>query len=186
MIIPPERNGIKLVSMGLFLDEDTPVIWRGPLLHKTVQQFMSDVHWDKLDVMLIDLPPGTGDITITVAQKFSKSRLLVVTTPQKAASNVALRVGKMAEKVELSVLGVIENMSYFELPDGSREHIFGEGGGKEIAGVLNTKLMTEIPLDSELRKSSDEGQPIIWAEKDSPAKRAYLECAEKLKTELNL
>ena len=186
MIIPPERNGIKLVSMGLFLDEDTPVIWRGPLLHKTVQQFMTDVHWDKLDVMLVDLPPGTGDITITVAQKMSKARLLVVTTPQKAASNVALRVGKMAEKVELGVLGVIENMSFFQLPDGSKEYVFGQGGGSEVADILNTSVFAEIPLDSELRQASDEGNPIIWSEKDSPARQAYLKCADRLKLELKL
>jgi ATP-binding protein involved in chromosome partitioning len=123
MIIPPERNGIKVVSMGLFLDEDTPVIWRGPMLHKAVQQFMSDVHWGDLDYMLIDLPPGTGDVTITIAQKFSRSELLVVTTPQKAAANVALRVGKMAEKVNLSVAGVIENMSYYRLPGGDKVYL---------------------------------------------------------------
>ena len=186
MIIPPERNGVKIVSMGLFLDEDTPVIWRGPMLHKAVQQFMMDVHWGDLDVLLIDLPPGTGDITITIAQKFTKSQLLVITTPQKAAANVALRVGKMAEKVKLSVLGVVENMSYFQLPDGSRENIFGEGGGKKIADILNTKLLAEIPLDTTIRVASDEGEPIIWNENGNPTKDTYMKSAEKLAEMLNL
>ena len=186
MIIPPERKGVKIVSMGLFLDEDTPVIWRGPMLHKAVQQFMMDVHWGDLDVLLIDLPPGTGDITITIAQKFTKSQLLVITTPQKAAANVALRVGKMAEKVKLSVLGVVENMSYFQMPDGSREDIFGEGGGKNIADILNTKLIAEIPLDKTVRIASDEGMPIIWNEDNNSTKDIYIKSAEKLAEILNL
>ncbi|MBD3216930.1 MAG: P-loop NTPase [candidate division Zixibacteria bacterium] len=180
MIIPPEREGIKIISMGLFLEEDTPVIWRGPMLHKAVQQFMTDVHWDDLDFMLIDLPPGTGDVTITIAQKFKKSQLLVVTTPQKAAANVALRVGRMADKVELKVLGVIENMSYFQMPDGGKEHIFGSGGGERLAKLLNAELLGEIPLDKTIRECSDEGTPLVWNDNKSPAADIYRESAKKL------
>ncbi len=180
MIIPPERNGIKIVSMGLFLDEDTPVIWRGPMLHKAVQQFMGDVHWGDLDYMLIDLPPGTGDVTITIAQKFTRSELLVVTTPQKAAANVALRVGKMAEKVNLSVAGVIENMSYFQVPGGNKEYIFGSGGGDRLAKLLKADLLGEIPLDTNVREASDEGTPVVWNEDNNPAKNVFIECAAKL------
>jgi len=180
MIIPPERNGIKIVSMGLFLEEDTPVIWRGPMLHKAVQQFMTDVHWDTLDYMLIDLPPGTGDVTITIAQKFTLSQLLVVTTPQKVSANVALRVGKMAEKVKLRVLGVIENMSYYLLPDGRKEFIFGSGGGANLASTLKTDLLAEIPLDPLLRQASDEGQPVVWNKDAQPLKKIYLDCAQQI------
>lgn len=186
MIIPPERNGIKIVSMGLFLDEDTPVIWRGPMLHKAVTQFMTDVHWDELDVLLIDLPPGTGDVTITIAQKFTEAQLLVITTPQKAAANVALRVGRMADKVKLAVLGVIENMSYFQLPDGGKEYIFGTGGGERLAKELNSQLFAEIPLDTNLRECSDEGTPLSWQDKDSAAKDVYKICAQKLAHTLGL
>ncbi len=186
MIIPPERNGIKIVSMGLFLDEDTPVIWRGPMLHKAVTQFMTDVHWDDLDILLIDLPPGTGDVTITIAQKFTEAKLLVITTPQKAAANVALRVGRMADKVKLSVLGVIENMSYFQLPDGNREYIFGSGGGERLANILNSQLFAEIPLDTNLRECADEGTPLSWQDKDSVAKDVYKICAQKLAHTLGL
>jgi ATP-binding protein involved in chromosome partitioning len=180
MIIPPERNGIKIVSMGLFLDEDTPVIWRGPMLHKAVQQFMSDVHWGDLDYMLIDLPPGTGDVTITIAQKFTRSELLVVTTPQKAAANVALRVGKMAEKVNLSVVGVIENMSYYQMPGGNKEYIFGSGGGERLAKLLKADLLGEIPLDINVREGSDEGTPVVWESDTNSAKNVFIECAAKL------
>jgi len=180
MIIPPERNGVKIVSMGLFLDEDTPVIWRGPMLHKAVTQFMTDVHWDNLDILLIDLPPGTGDVTITIAQKFKNAKLLVITTPQKAAANVALRVGRMADKVKLEVIGVVENMSYYQLPDGSKEYIFGSGGGKRLADILGTELLGEIPLDSNLRASSDEGMPLSWQAETSEAANVYRICAQKL------
>jgi len=186
MIIPPERNGVKIVSMGLFLDEDTPVIWRGPMLHKAVTQFMTDVHWDDLDILLIDLPPGTGDVTITIAQKFTEAKLLVITTPQKAAANVALRVGRMADKVKLSVLGVIENMSYYLLPDGNKEFIFGSGGGERLAKTLNSQLFAEIPLDMNLRVCSDEGTPLSWQDKDSTAKDVYKICAQKLAHTLGL
>jgi ATP-binding protein involved in chromosome partitioning len=186
MIIPPELKGIKIISMGLFIDEDTPVIWRGPMLHKAVQQFMTDVHWDDLDVLLIDLPPGTGDITITIAQKFTRSQLLVVTTPQKAAANVALRVGKMAEKVKLGVIGVIENMSYYQMPDGSKEHIFGSGGGNKIADILKTDLLAEIPLDKSIRKCSDDGKPLIWSDDSSASKDVYMEIGKKLAKILGL
>ncbi len=181
MIIPPERNGIKIISMGLFLDEDTPVVWRGPMLHKAIQQFMGDVHWGDLDFLLIDLPPGTGDVTITIAQKFTASKLLVITTPQKAAANVALRVGRMAEKVNLDVLGVIENMSYYQLPDGEKEYIFGQGGGNRLAESLGSQLLGEIPLDKKIREASDEGTPIIWENGDkSGISRIYNDCAKRI------
>lgn len=155
-IVPIRKNGVQVMSIGFFIDEDTPVIWRGPLLHKTVNQFISDVLWDKLDFLLIDLPPGTGDITISIAQMLPKAEILVVTTPQPLASHTAGRVAKMAESTKLSVLGVVENMSYYET-NGHREYIFGKDGGKELATFLNVPFIGEIPIRTEIREAADSG-----------------------------
>jgi ATP-binding protein involved in chromosome partitioning len=161
MIIPAEQDKIKVVSMGFFVPDDTPVIWRGPLLHKTITQFMTDVVWDNPDILLMDLPPGTGDVTITIGQKLPGAQLIVVTTPQAAAANVAGRVAAMAEKTNLSLLGVIENMSYYQLPDNSKEFIFGSGGGQLLASRAGTAFFGEIPLHRIIRECADSGKSLF-------------------------
>jgi ATP-binding protein involved in chromosome partitioning len=143
--------------MGFFVPDDGAVIWRGPLLHKAIGQFIDDVAWGELDYLLLDLPPGTGDVTISIAQKIPKARLLIVTTPQVAAYNVAARVGKLAEKTNLPIAGVVENMSFFETSDGKKEYIFGQAGGRQLAETLGVTLLGEIPLRTSIREGSDTG-----------------------------
>ncbi len=162
-IIPLRRENIQVISMGFFLDESQPVIWRGPMLHKAINQFINDTLWDKLDFLLIDLPPGTGDISITISQALPKAEILVVTTPQPVASHTAGRVAKMAEKTKLSVLGVIENMSYYE-SNGKRDYIFGKDGGKELAKNLKVPFIGEIPIKTEIREAADNGTPIVLSD----------------------
>jgi ATP-binding protein involved in chromosome partitioning len=159
--IVPLRKGdnLQVVSMGFFVHEDDPVIWRGPLLHKAINQFLTDVVWDDLDFLLLDLPPGTGDVTLTIAQAIPSAELLVVTTPQATATHVAGRVAKLAEKTNLKVIGVIENMSYYE-NNGSREYIFGKDGGKELAKRLGVQFFGEIPLAIGIREGGDTGKPV--------------------------
>ncbi len=159
--IVPLRKGdnIQVVSMGFFVEANEPVIWRGPLLHKAIMQFLTDVMWDNLDYLLLDLPPGTGDVTITIAQAIPSAELLVVTTPQAAATNVASRVAKMAEKTKLKVIGVVENMAYYD-NNGEKDYIFGKDGGKDLAKQLGVPLVGEIPLMTSLREGSDTGKPV--------------------------
>lgn len=159
--IVPLRKGdnIQVVSMGLFVNEDDPVIWRGPLLHKAINQFIHDVVWDDLDYLFLDLPPGTGDVSLTIAQAIPSAEILVVTTPQSTATHVAGRIAKMAGKTNLKVLGVIENMAYFET-GGEREYIFGRDGGKKLATKLGVPLFGEIPLMTSMREGSDTGKPV--------------------------
>ncbi|MEW5925106.1 MAG: Mrp/NBP35 family ATP-binding protein, partial [Candidatus Zixiibacteriota bacterium] len=177
-IVPITKEGIQIISIGFFVDENTPVIWRGPLLHKTVNQFISDVLWDKLDFLLIDLPPGTGDVTISIAQLLPKSEMLVVTTPQPLASHTAGRVAKMAEQTKLSVLGVIENMSYYET-NGRREYIFGKDGGKDLAEYLKVPFIGEIPIKTEIREAADSGKLVALSE-SKEISGYYLELASKI------
>jgi ATP-binding protein involved in chromosome partitioning len=158
-IIPLRRGEIQVVSMGLFIDEDEPVIWRGPLLHKAINQFINDVMWDDLDYLFLDLPPGTGDVTLTIAQAIPAAELLVVTTPQATATHVAGRVAKLAEKTNLKVAGVVENMAYYD-NNGERDYIFGKDGGKNLAARLNVEMLGEIPLLTSIREGSDEGHPV--------------------------
>lgn len=161
-IIPPEVKGIKVVSMGSFVKEENPVIWRAPLLLSSLNQFMEDVHWEELDYLLLDLPPGTGDMPLNILQQLPHAEIIVITTPQQTATRVAGRIGKMAGKMESDVIGVIENMSYYVCPEcGSRDYIFGEKGGKELAKNLDTELLAELPLVKELREASDSGQSIM-------------------------
>lgn len=167
-IVPLRRENIQIISMGFFIDEDAPVIWRGPLLHKAVTQFISDVLWDELDFLLIDMPPGTGDITLSVAQILPKAEMLVITTPQPVASHTAGRVARLAEKTRLSVLGVVENMAYYE-NNGHREYIFGKDGGKELANTLGVPFLGEIPIITRIRETSDSGEPIAFSKKDEAA-----------------
>jgi ATP-binding protein involved in chromosome partitioning len=180
MIMPPEVFGVKVVSIGLFTTEDNPVVWRGPMLHKALQQFLSDVHWDEPDYLLVDLPPGTGDVSISIAQFLPGASMLIVTTPQAAAEKVAQRAGFMAEKTGLSVVGVVENMSYFRGDDGKAYRIFGEGGGSSLAERLGVPLLGEIPIDPRLRELADEGTPIVLAVPDSEVGRALEITAKEL------
>jgi ATP-binding protein involved in chromosome partitioning len=178
MIMPPEMFGVKVVSIGLFTTEDNPVVWRGPMLHKALQQFLSDVHWDEPDYLLVDLPPGTGDVSISIAQFLPGASMVIVTTPQAVAEKVAQRAGFMAEKTGLKVAGVVENMSYFRGDDGKQYRIFGEGGGRTLADRLGVPLLGEIPLDPNLRRLADVGAPIVLQEPDSEVAQA-LEVATK-------
>ncbi|MDF1545308.1 MAG: Mrp/NBP35 family ATP-binding protein [bacterium] len=157
----PLRKGdnLQVMSMGFFVGEDDPVIWRGPMLHKAINQFLTDVMWDDLDFLFLDLPPGTGDVTLTIAQQIPSAELLVVTTPQQTAVHVAGRVARLAEKTDLSVLGVIENMAYYET-NGERDYIFGQDGGKQLAQELKAKFLGEIPLMKSLREGADSGNPV--------------------------
>ena len=179
MILPLEAHGVKVISMGHFVPEETPVIWRGPMLHKAIQQFLGDVWWGDLDFLLCDLPPGTGDVSISLASFIPGASMLVVTTPQDAARKVAERAGKMAERTNLRPIGVVENMSWYVCPHcGERETIFGEGGGQEAAETLGVPLMGQIPLIPALRAGGDTGVPIVVSDPDSLASVALTEAAE--------
>jgi ATP-binding protein involved in chromosome partitioning len=178
MILPLESHGVRIISMGFFVPEETPVIWRGPMLHKAIEQFLGDVYWGELDFLLADLPPGTGDVSISLASFLPGAQMLVVTTPQDAARKVAERAGKMAERTNLRPIGVIENMAWFACPHcGERTAIFGEGGGEEAAETLGVPLLGQVPLEPSLREGGDAGVPIVVREPDSPAGTALLEAA---------
>ncbi|RIK14503.1 MAG: sodium:proton antiporter [Acidobacteria bacterium] len=187
MILPPVTEaGIKVISIGMFVPGNQPVVWRGPMLHRAMQQFLSDVYWGDLDVLLLDLPPGTGDIAITVAQLLPSSELIVVTTPQQAAAEVAERAGSIALQTHQRLVGVIENMSWLELPDGSRQEIFGSGGGQTVADSLSRSvgaqvpLLGQVPLDVTLREGGDQGRPVVTSAPDSPAATALRGVARQL------
>lgn len=159
-LIPPEAHGVKVVSMGFFLEGDQPVIWRGPLLSRAIEQFFGDVLWGSPDFLLIDLPPGTGDIALTVAQMIPGAEMVIVTTPQEAAARTAIKAAKMAQMTKHRVVGVIENMAYFDCPEcGTRHHIFGRGGAFEIARLMETRLLGRVPLDESTRQGGDTGFP---------------------------
>ena len=181
MIMPLEAHGVKIISMGFFVPEETPVIWRGPMLHKAVQQFLGDVYWGDLDFLLADLPPGTGDVSISMASFLPGAQMLVVTTPQEAARKVAERAGKMAAQTRLRVCGVIENMSYFACPHcGERTEIFGAGGGETAAQTLGVPLLGRVPLVPDLREGGDTGTPIVVSQPESEAGRVFREAAKRL------
>lgn len=180
MIMPPEVFGIKVVSIGLFTHEDNPVVWRGPMLHKALQQFLTDVHWDEPDYLLVDLPPGTGDVSISIAQFLPGAHMVIVTTPQAVAEKVAQRAGIMASKTNLNVLGVVENMSWFTGDDGKKYPIFGEGGGAKLAETLGAPLLGQIPLDPATRRFADAGAPIVLQEPDSEVSQAFLTTAKEI------
>ena len=166
---------MKVISIGMFVPGNQPVVWRGPMLHRALQQFLGDVFWGDLDVLLLDLPPGTGDIAISVAQLIPGAEILVVTTPQQAAAEVAERAGSIALQTHQRIVGVIENMSWLELPDGSRQEIFGSGGGQAVADSLTRSvgapvpLLGQIPIDTRLREGADHGMPVVLGEPTSPA-----------------
>jgi ATP-binding protein involved in chromosome partitioning len=186
MILPPIAHEVKVISIGMFVPGNQPVVWRGPMLHRAMQQFLADVFWGDLDVLLLDLPPGTGDIAITVAQLLPNSELLVVTTPQQAAAEVAERAGSIALQTHQRLVGVIENMSWLELPDGSRQEIFGSGGGASVAQSLSRSigadvpLLGQVPLDVTVREGGDTGVPVVLGQPDSPAATALRGVARQI------
>ncbi len=171
-IVPLTAHGVKVMSIGFFVEEDAAVVWRGPMLHKALTQFLQDVDWGALDYLLIDLPPGTGDVSMTLAQLLPQSKFVIVTTPQQTAQKVARRSAEMANKVSLEIGGVIENMSSFTTPSGERFAIFGEGGGRELAEELDVPLLGRVPLTMPLRENADSGVPLIVEEPGDPASQA--------------
>lgn len=179
-IIPLEAHGVQVMSIGFFVEEDAAVVWRGPMLHKALTQFLQDVAWGALDYLLVDLPPGTGDVSMTLAQLLPQAKFLIVTTPQATAQKVARRSAQMAEKVSLEVVGVVENMSGFTTPSGERYAIFGEGGGGELADELDVPLLGRVPLTMPLREQSDSGLPLVIEEPEDPAAQAIRQVARGL------
>ena len=173
MIVPPVAFGVKAFSMGFLVEEDQPVIWRGPMLHKYLEQFLTDVYWGDLDYLLVDMPPGTGDVALSMAQYLPRAEIYVVTTPQAAAQRVAQRAAFMAAKVNLKVAAVIENMSWFTADDGKRYELFGSGGGAGLAEKLGVPLAGQVPLVPALREGGDEGFPVVAADPDSEAALAF-------------
>jgi ATP-binding protein involved in chromosome partitioning len=186
MIMPPQAHGVKVISIGMFTSGNAAVVWRGPMLHRALQQFLADVYWGDLDVLLLDLPPGTGDVAISLAQLLPNAEILVVTTPQAAAAEVAERAGAIALQTHQRLVGVVENMSWLELPDGSRMEVFGAGGGQTVADSLtrtvgaSVPLLGQIPLDTRVREAGDAGEPIVLADPSAPAARALDEVAARL------
>jgi ATP-binding protein involved in chromosome partitioning len=184
VLVPPEAHGVRVISMGFFTAEDQAVIWRGPMLHKALEQFLTDVHWGEPDYLVVDLPPGTGDISLSIAQFLPRAEVIVVTTPQPAAQKVAQRAAAMAEKVELDVIGVIENMSWFRGDDGTAYEIFGAGGGEELAAQIGVALLGQVPLVPLLREGGDNGHPIVVAHPDDEAAAIFRAIAEIVDTEI--
>ena len=172
-LIPLENFGVKVMSMGLLIDADAPVVWRGPMIMKTISQFATNVRWGELDVLLIDLPPGTGDAQLSIAQSMALSGAVIVTTPQTAAVSVALRGAAMFAKVGVPILGVAENMSFLEAADGSRQYLFGQGGGLKVATALNSILLGEVPLDPAIRQGGDHGIPVVISHPDGNPARVF-------------
>ncbi|HMJ02556.1 MAG TPA: P-loop NTPase, partial [Conexibacter sp.] len=180
-IVPPEaHDGIKVMSIGFFMEEDAAVVWRGPMLHKALTQFLEDVEWGELDYLLVDLPPGTGDVSMTLAQLLPQARFLIVTTPQPVAQKVARRSAEMAHKVRLEIAGIVENMTAFVTPGGERYAIFGEGGGQALADELDVPLLGKVPLTMPLREQADAGEPLVSTDPDDPAAQAVRHAARGL------
>jgi ATP-binding protein involved in chromosome partitioning len=186
MIMPPSAHGVSVISVAMFTPGNTPVVWRGPMLHRALQQFLADVYWGDLDVLLLDLPPGTGDIAISVAQLVPNAEILIVTTPQLAAAEVAERAGTISQQTHQNIAGVIENMAWLELPDGTRMDVFGSGGGTAVAEALtrtmgtNVEVLAQIPLDTRLREGGDSGIPLVLSTPDAPAAQALRAVALRL------
>ncbi len=172
-VIPASCHGVRVLSMGFFVPDDTPVIWRGPMLHKTIEQFLGDAYWGAPDMLLVDMPPGTGDVTLSLAQYMTRAEMLVVTTPQAAAQRVAQRSAFAARKLKLSVRGVVENMSWFRGDDGTRYELFGRGGGQALADDLGVPLLGQVPLVPALREGGDEGVPVALADPEGEAAAAF-------------
>jgi ATP-binding protein involved in chromosome partitioning len=175
MIVPPVRGDLKVMSIGFFLDENSPVMWRGPMLHRALEQFLSDVHWGELDTLVVDMPPGTGDVAISLGQLLPRAEAVVVTTPHRAAQQVAVRAAQMARKTNMRLLGVVENMSF---QVGTGEELFGSGGGDALAEEVDSPLLGRIPFDPKLAAYADEGEPIVLAEPDAEVSQAIMALAE--------
>ncbi len=173
-------DGVKVVSIGFFIEQDAAVVWRGPMLHKALQQFIEDVDWGVLDYLLIDLPPGTGDVSMTLSQLLPQAKFLIVTTPQAVAQKVAKRSAEMADKLKLEIAGVIENMAGFTTPSGESFQIFGEGGGRLLAEELGVPLLGQVPLTMALREQSDGGLPVVLADPKDPAAQAIDAIAKRV------
>ena len=171
LIVPPVKNDLKLMSIGFFLDGNQPVMWRGPMLHRALEQFLTDVHWGEIDVLVVDMPPGTGDVSISLGQLLPRAEVVVVTTPQRLAQDVAARAAAMAQKTNMRLLGVVENMS---------GDVFGSGGGEELAGELGVPLLGTVPLDPALREQGDAGAPVVSAQPEAPAAQAILAIAQEV------
>ena len=177
LVVPPTANGVRCLSMGFFVADDTPVIWRGPMLHKALEQFLVDAYWGEPDFLLIDMPPGTGDVTLSLGQYLTKTEVFVVTTPQPAAQRVAQRSAYAARKLKLAVRGVIENMSWFTGDDGTRYELFGSGGGQQLADDLGVPLLGKVPLVSALREGGDDGVPIVVSDPEGEAAQVFTQLA---------
>jgi ATP-binding protein involved in chromosome partitioning len=171
MIVPPVKDELKLMSIGFFLDDNAPVMWRGPMLHRALEQFLQDVHWGELDVLVVDMPPGTGDVAISLGQLLPRAEVLVVTTPQPAAQEVASRAATMAQKTGMRLVGTVENM---------QGDVFGSGGGELLARELGVPFLGSVPLDPRLRESGDEGEPLVWSDPESDSSRAIAAIAERV------
>jgi ATP-binding protein involved in chromosome partitioning len=187
MLMPPQAHGVSVISIGMFTPGNTPVVWRGPMLHRALQQFLADVWWGDLDVLLLDLPPGTGDVAISVAQLVPNAELLVVTTPQQAAAEVAERAGTIALQTHQTIAGVIENMAYLLCPHcGERIDVFGSGGGEQVAEALSratgarVPLLGQVPLEVAMREGGDVGQPLVLSTPDAASSRVLAEVAGRL------
>jgi len=177
LVVPPTANGVRCLSMGYFVADDTPVIWRGPMLHKALEQFLVDAYWGEPDFLLIDMPPGTGDVTLSLGQYLTKTEVFVVTTPQPAAQRVAQRSAYAARKLKLAVRGVIENMSWFTGDDGTRYELFGSGGGQQLSEELGVPLLARIPLVPALREGGDDGLPVVVADPDGEVAEVFARLA---------
>jgi ATP-binding protein involved in chromosome partitioning len=182
VVIPTSAHGVKCLSMGYFVPDDQPVIWRGPMLHKAIQQFLTDAFWGQPDFLLVDMPPGTGDVALTLAEVMPRAEIIVVTTPQPAAQRVAQRSAFAARRLKLSVRGVVENMSWFTGDDGTRYELFGAGGGDTLAADLGIPLLGKVPLVAAVRQGADEGRPIVAVDPQSETAQAFIAIAERLAT----
>ena len=174
LMIPPVKHDLKLMSIGFFLDDNAPVMWRGPMLHRALEQFLQDVHWGELDVLVVDMPPGTGDVAISLGQLLPRAEAVVVTTPDRTAQEVAVRAAMMAQRTNMRLLGVVENMSWLV---GTGQTLFGEGGGEQLARTIDAPLLGRIPLDPALREASDAGEPVVTRDPASEAAQAITELA---------
>jgi ATP-binding protein involved in chromosome partitioning len=180
VVVPTSAHGVKCLSMGYFVPDDQPVIWRGPMLHKAIQQFLTDAYWGQPDFLLVDMPPGTGDVALTLAEVMPRAEIIVVTTPQPAAQRVAQRSAFAARRLKLSVRGVVENMSWFTGDDGTRYELFGAGGGETLAADLGIPLLGKVPLVAAVRQGADEGRPIVAVEPESETAQAFIAIAQRL------
>ena len=186
-ITPVEQDGLKVISMGFFMPPEEAVVWRGPMLHKTIEQFLGGVVWGALDYLIVDLPPGTGDVQLSLCQIIPVTGAVVVSTPQDVALNVAQKAIAMFKKLNTPVLGIIENMSYYLCPHcGGRDEIFGRAGARRIAERLSLPFLGEIPLTTAIRAASDAGEPLVLSQPDSPAARAFIEAAERLAAQVSI